>query len=164
MWENVMWKNCAPMGDDEPQPEPGQGCILAHSMGLGKTLQVGALLHTMLTRLPKPAPKAPDGPHNAAQPADIRTALVIGPVNVLYNWYAADDVDAGRPSDSDARRAPGVCVPLSSLPHIRMALSSRGPFSQHAWACTQAQGASALVQPVPGVSEYIHVHRGPEYR
>lgn len=115
MWENVMWKNSAPKGDDEPQPEPGQGCILAHSMGLGKTLQVGALLHTMLTRLPKPAPKAPGEPRNAAQPADIRTALVIGPVNVLYNWYAADDVDAGCPPDPDARRSLGMWMCLCRL-------------------------------------------------
>ena len=50
----------------------GSGCILAHSMGLGKTLQVIAFVHSLMTSAPTKE--------------DIRYVLVICPKNTSRNW------------------------------------------------------------------------------
>lgn len=44
----LMWDACYE-SVERLKTEPGTGCILAHSMGLGKSLQVVALAHTVLT-------------------------------------------------------------------------------------------------------------------
>ncbi|XP_068620687.1 uncharacterized protein [Battus philenor] len=44
-----MWDSCFESLEMIQNGHPGGGCILAHCMGLGKTLQVLALLHTVLT-------------------------------------------------------------------------------------------------------------------
>ncbi|CAC5401557.1 RAD54L2 [Mytilus coruscus] len=49
---------------------PGFGCILAHSMGLGKTIQMIALIDVLLR-------------HTAA-----KSVLLIVPINTLQNWMA----------------------------------------------------------------------------
>ncbi|EDO44496.1 predicted protein [Nematostella vectensis] len=50
--------------------EPGSGCILAHCMGLGKTLQVVTLVHTLFNN----------------KELEFTTALVVAPLNTLLNW------------------------------------------------------------------------------
>eukprot|EP00039_Didymoeca_costata_P001301 m.51396 g.51396 ORF g.51396 m.51396 type:complete len:1317 (+) comp10732_c0_seq4:299-4249(+) len=62
LYENIV------ESDAEFKGSPGFGCILAHSMGLGKTIQVVSFLHTVLTRYPE------------------ENALVIVPVNTITNW------------------------------------------------------------------------------
>ena len=52
--------------------EPGSGCILAHSMGLGKTFQIVVFLHTIMT--------------NKHLQDKIERALIIVPYNVIENW------------------------------------------------------------------------------
>lgn len=54
--------------------DSGSGCILAHSMGLGKTLQVITYVHTLLT-------------HKLTRKY-IKRALVICPKNTVKNWAA----------------------------------------------------------------------------
>ena len=49
---------------------PGSGAILAHCMGLGKSLQVVSFLHTLLKESSLP----------------FRTALIIVPTNTILNW------------------------------------------------------------------------------
>jgi len=50
----------------------GMGCILAHSMGLGKTLQVVSFVHTLTT-------------HPAVR-AHFRKVIILAPKNVVVNW------------------------------------------------------------------------------
>ncbi|CAH8551854.1 unnamed protein product [Heterobilharzia americana] len=56
---------------NESSSASGNGAILAHCMGLGKTLSVISFLHTLL-RYP--------------EQLNIRTGLIICPVNTLLNW------------------------------------------------------------------------------
>ncbi|GFP87991.1 protein chromatin remodeling 20 [Phtheirospermum japonicum] len=65
MWENIIQSVRKVRSGDK-----GLGCILAHTMGLGKTFQVIAFLYT------------------AMRSADLglKTALIVTPVSVLHNW------------------------------------------------------------------------------
>lgn len=49
----------------------GGGCILAHCMGLGKTLQVVALVHTLLAH---------------SEQTQVEKILIICPVSTVLNW------------------------------------------------------------------------------
>ena len=60
-------------GEADDEDLPG-GCILAHIMGLGKTLTTIAFLHVYLG-----CPAADEKP---------RRILVVVPANVLFNFYA----------------------------------------------------------------------------
>ncbi|KAL3042493.1 hypothetical protein OYC64_020427 [Pagothenia borchgrevinki] len=64
-----IWDSCCE-SVKKANSSPGSGCILAHCMGLGKTLQTVAFLHTVL------------------QSENLRfsTALVVCPLNTILNW------------------------------------------------------------------------------
>ncbi|XP_056011590.1 transcriptional regulator ATRX-like isoform X2 [Ostrea edulis] len=51
--------------------EEGSGCILAHCMGLGKTLSLITFIHTMLTNSKK---------------TKVSTCLIVAPLNTVLNW------------------------------------------------------------------------------
>ena len=62
-----MWDSC--FGSKKYiDTEEGSGCILAHCMGLGKTLQVIALIHTIL------------------KDTKLKCVMVICPKNTIENW------------------------------------------------------------------------------
>ncbi|XP_053092504.1 helicase ARIP4-like isoform X3 [Pangasianodon hypophthalmus] len=79
---------------------PGFGCILAHSMGLGKTLQVISFIDILLR-------------HTGAH-----TVLAIVPVNTLHNWLAEFNLwvppAEALPPDND----PGHITPRTFKVHI----------------------------------------------
>nr|XP_061792923.1 transcriptional regulator ATRX [Nerophis lumbriciformis] len=64
-----MW-DCCCESVKKIEKSPGSGCILAHCMGLGKTLQVVTFLHTLLL----------------CEKLDFSTALVVCPLNTVLNW------------------------------------------------------------------------------
>ena len=64
MWENIVETDELYKGSD------GFGCILAHSMGLGKTIQVVSFVHTLVSRFKDQGVKV----------------LIIVPVNTITNW------------------------------------------------------------------------------
>ncbi|XP_040261176.1 transcriptional regulator ATRX isoform X2 [Bufo bufo] len=80
-----MW-DCCCESMKKIKKEKGSGCILAHCMGLGKTLQVVSFLHTVLL----------------SERMDFSTALVVCPLNTVLNWtnefekwqYGLDDDEA----------------------------------------------------------------------
>ncbi|KAK4487524.1 hypothetical protein RD792_005829 [Penstemon davidsonii] len=65
MWENIIQSVRKVRSGDK-----GLGCILAHTMGLGKTFQVIALLYTAMRSVD----------------LGLKTVLIVTPVSVLYNW------------------------------------------------------------------------------
>ncbi|OWF43774.1 Transcriptional regulator ATRX [Mizuhopecten yessoensis] len=65
-----MW-DCTIESVERTKKEKGAGCILAHCMGLGKTLSVITFLHTVM---------------NHSDLTGIKKALVVGPLNTVLNW------------------------------------------------------------------------------
>ncbi|KAE8662602.1 Protein CHROMATIN REMODELING 20 [Hibiscus syriacus] len=65
MWENIIQSITKVKSGDK-----GLGCILAHTMGLGKTFQVIAFLYTAMRSVD----------------LGLKTTLIVTPVNVLHNW------------------------------------------------------------------------------
>lgn len=65
-----MWDACFE-SIDKLNENTGGGCILAHCMGLGKTLQVVTLVHTLLSH---------------SEETNVEKVLVICPVSTVLNW------------------------------------------------------------------------------
>lgn len=66
-----IWDNCCESVKTANSSQ-GSGCILAHCMGLGKTLQVVTFLHTVLL----------------SKNLNFKTALVVCPLNTVLNWIS----------------------------------------------------------------------------
>ncbi|XP_028452112.1 transcriptional regulator ATRX-like isoform X2 [Perca flavescens] len=66
-----IWDSCCE-SVKKANSSPGTGCILAHCMGLGKTLQVVTFLHTVLL----------------SKNLKFRRALVVCPLNTILNWVS----------------------------------------------------------------------------
>ncbi|KAM9348914.1 transcriptional regulator ATRX-like [Symphorus nematophorus] len=66
-----IWDSCCE-SVKKANSTPGSGCILAHCMGLGKTLQVVTFLQTVLL----------------STNLKFRTALVVCPLNTILNWVS----------------------------------------------------------------------------
>lgn len=64
-----MWDACYETVETL-KTNPGSGCILAHCMGLGKTLQVITLIHTLLTH----------------PVTNTKHVLVVCPLSTVINW------------------------------------------------------------------------------
>ncbi|GFG39285.1 hypothetical protein Cfor_02210, partial [Coptotermes formosanus] len=64
-----MWDVCFE-SLKQTEKTTGSGCILAHCMGLGKTLQVVALVHTLLNH----------------KDTKVHTVLVVCPLSTVLNW------------------------------------------------------------------------------
>ncbi|XP_041656865.1 transcriptional regulator ATRX-like isoform X2 [Cheilinus undulatus] len=64
-----IWNSCCE-SVKKANSTPGSGCILAHCMGLGKTLQVVTFLHTVLL----------------SKNLKFHCALVVCPLNTILNW------------------------------------------------------------------------------
>ncbi|GAB4835468.1 hypothetical protein Ancab_000376 [Ancistrocladus abbreviatus] len=65
-----MWENIIQSIRKVKEGDKGLGCILAHTMGLGKTFQVIAFLYTAMRSID----------------LGLKSALIVAPVNVLHNW------------------------------------------------------------------------------
>ncbi|MCD7462186.1 hypothetical protein HAX54_047949 [Datura stramonium] len=65
MWENIIQSIRKVKSGDK-----GLGCILAHTMGLGKTFQVISFLYAAMRSVD----------------LGLKTALIVTPVSVLHNW------------------------------------------------------------------------------
>ncbi|XP_058788974.1 transcriptional regulator ATRX-like [Phymastichus coffea] len=70
-----MW-DCCFESVEEIKTQKGSGCILAHCMGLGKTLQVIALAHTVLSN----------------EAIGIETIMIVCPMNTILNWVDEFDI------------------------------------------------------------------------
>ncbi|XP_017760538.1 PREDICTED: transcriptional regulator ATRX homolog [Eufriesea mexicana] len=64
-----MWDACFE-SLERIKSSTGSGCIIAHCMGLGKTLQVIALVHTLLTN----------------EKTGVKTVMVVCPLSTVLNW------------------------------------------------------------------------------
>lgn len=81
IWENIIQSVTKAKSGDK-----GLGCILAHTMGLGKTFQVIAFLYTAMRCVD----------------IGLRTALIVTPVSVLHNWRK--EFEKWRPDEVKALR------------------------------------------------------------
>ncbi|XP_046726872.1 helicase ARIP4-like isoform X1 [Silurus meridionalis] len=79
---------------------PGFGCILAHSMGLGKTLQVISFIDILLRH------------------TGVHTVLAIVPVNTLQNWLAEFNLWVPSAEALPPHNETGHIVPRSFKVHI----------------------------------------------
>ncbi|KAJ2450023.1 carbamoyl-phosphate synthase (glutamine-hydrolyzing) cpa2 [Coemansia sp. RSA 2336] len=81
MWKNiVMLSNHSTCAESEGLMQ--HGCVLAHSMGLGKTLQAIALVYTLLNEVHS------GNPEFAESIFTPRRVLILCPVTVQSNWAA----------------------------------------------------------------------------
>lgn len=80
-----MWEACFE-SLEQIEKGPGSGCILAHCMGLGKTLQVVSLVHTLLGNSDR---------------TNVRRVLVVSPLSTVLNWVNEFDIWCAKAENQD---------------------------------------------------------------
>ncbi len=95
MWDNVCSDMIETISSAKKDDDTVKGCVLAHSMGLGKSVQTISLVHTLLTH--------PLLRLNENQ--IIKRVLLLVPVNTLANWQAEFARWCGEFGDWDAEFA-----------------------------------------------------------
>ncbi|PGH01216.1 hypothetical protein AJ79_07987 [Helicocarpus griseus UAMH5409] len=101
------------------QDEKRQGCLLAHTMGLGKTMQVISLLVTIANAA------ASDDPEVRKQiPENLRISrtLVLCPSSLIENWW--EELMMWMPSDDKTLHNIGPCRKILPTTHKRLELIS----------------------------------------
>ena len=92
-----MWMNCMDSISSVLAGKEGRGCILAHCMGLGKTLQVSGCTSNLILEREGFDARLKTVVHGAQVVAFVHTVLsfkelgmktvmIVLPVNVLFNW------------------------------------------------------------------------------
>jgi transcriptional regulator ATRX len=66
-----LWDSCVESIDQRKKGHEGSGCILAHCMGMGKTLSAIAFVHTLMK----------------SKECNFHTFLVVCPLNTVLNWH-----------------------------------------------------------------------------
>ncbi|KAI9553415.1 hypothetical protein GHT06_021318 [Daphnia sinensis] len=103
-----MWDACFESVERLKQ-HPGSGCILAHCMGLGKTLQVVTLVHTVVTN----------------KCCQVDRVLVVCPVNTILNWVNEFKLWLGTASGVDVYEITTTCSKNNNKEAIRVQTLSR---------------------------------------
>lgn len=80
-----MWEACFE-SLEQIEKGPGSGCILAHCMGLGKTLQVVSLVHTLLCN---------------SEQTKVKRVLVVCPLSTVLNWVNEFDIWCAKAENQD---------------------------------------------------------------
>ncbi|XP_063705837.1 transcriptional regulator ATRX homolog [Culicoides brevitarsis] len=80
-----MWEACFE-SLEQIEKGPGSGCILAHCMGLGKSLQVVSLVHTLLANSEK---------------TKVNRVLVVCPLSTVLNWVNEFDIWCAKTENQD---------------------------------------------------------------
>ncbi|KAJ2881939.1 hypothetical protein FB639_002504 [Coemansia asiatica] len=127
MWQNVVMlsDHNSPQVDDAaeqqkesqrqkqlPQPQQQHGCILAHSMGLGKTLQTIAFVFTLLNEIHRNSSDFSNSTFKS------RRVLIICPPTVQSNWASEFEKWTGVAHSTAASMARGSKGYVPSGPQI----------------------------------------------
>ena len=149
MYDRLMGRAKASKEDDSAEETPAllppTGCILAHEMGLGKSLQALALLYTLLRSGPRVSANS-----GAPVPA-VKKAVIVCPASLCNNWKAECAKWLGQARlvpvllDGAAHEAARQVRDFCACPPQRLLILSYEAMQKHAQQLADAGGSVGLV-------------------